>query len=166
MTERARRPTSRQGPKSAVVSTAPRAEAKELAEVERELDFLVRRIGPGLCVERKWAVDWCVGVDLVVCVGQFSHHVAVEFWRGRSLVDAGHPLEGTGKNLRHLKIRSLDEARKPAVRRAIQAAVQLDQRSPKRVRQAAHANSASERPRSGRGQKTLDATASICRQNL
>jgi len=112
----------------------PDPSPEDLVGVEDELRRLVTRADPHLRMERHWAIDWYVGTDLIVCIGRFSRHVGVEFWRGRSLVEAGHPLEGTGKNLRHLKIRTLEQVRTPVVLRAVHAAVRLDHASPKRVR--------------------------------
>jgi hypothetical protein len=39
-------------------------------------------------------------------------------------------LEGTGKSLRHVKLRSVDELRKPALKKLLQAAAQLNKKEP------------------------------------
>ncbi|MCI4336989.1 MAG: hypothetical protein L3K17_07350, partial [Thermoplasmata archaeon] len=52
--------------------------------------------------------------------------------RGTSVRDPAHLLEGTGKNLRHVKIRTLAEARAPALRALLSAAIDLDKREEKR----------------------------------
>jgi hypothetical protein len=43
-------------------------------------------------------------------------------------------LEGTGKNLRHVKLRTAEEARSKEFQRLVKAAIQLDQREEKRTR--------------------------------
>ena len=50
-------------------------------------------------------------------------YVRLGFYYGGALPDSSKLLEGEGKRLRHIKIRSLAEAKRPAVRRLIKAAV-------------------------------------------
>jgi hypothetical protein len=106
----------------------------DLESVEKALHRLVRAVGPDLRIERKWAHDWYAGTDLVLCIGRFRHHVGVEFWRGSALAPRFPGLEGTGKNLRHLKVRSLTEAKAATTRSLLAAAIRLDRASPKRSR--------------------------------
>lgn len=94
----------------------------------------IKIAAPRLRVERKWGVDWHVGRDLVLAYGAFTHHVGIEFWRGTMLEDPAGLLEGTGKNLRHVKVRTAAEARAPALRALIRAAVRLDRSSEPRTR--------------------------------
>lgn len=105
-----------------------------LPEIARLAHEVIRAGGPDLRTERRWGHPWYVGKDLVCVVGSFAHHVGVEFWRGASLPDRYGLLEGTGKNLRHVKLRSLAEARSPRFTALVRAAVRLDRVSEKRVR--------------------------------
>jgi hypothetical protein len=98
------------------------------------VEELVRREGPGLRVETHWGHPWYVGTDLVCVVGAFTKHVGIEFWRGSKVSDPDHLLEGTGKNLRHAKIRTFEEASSPKLARLVRAAVALDRTEPKRTR--------------------------------
>jgi len=98
------------------------------------VNTLVRENAPGLRTEQHWRVPWFVGNDLVLAVSEFTHHVGVEFWRGSTVPDPDHRLEGTGKNLRHVKIRTRAEARSAQLARLIRAAVELDRVEPKRTR--------------------------------
>lgn len=50
-------------------------------------------------------------------------YVNLGFYQGASLADPDGLLEGTGKGLRHVKIRSLAEADRPGVRALVTAAV-------------------------------------------
>ena len=52
-----------------------------------------------------------------------SKHVNLGFYRGASLADPEGLMEGTGKALRHVKVRSTKEAERPALRRLLEAAV-------------------------------------------
>ena len=108
--------------------------ADDLPAVLHAVATTVRTSAPLLRVERKWAQDWRAGRDLVLAYGKFQHHVGIEFWRGTSLPDPAGLLEGTGKNLRHVKVRSVAEARAAPLRALIRAAVQLDATEEKRPR--------------------------------
>ena len=46
-------------------------------------------------------------------------YVNLGFFHGSSLKDADKLLEGTGKKMRHVKVRSLEEAENPALRKLI-----------------------------------------------
>ena len=97
-----------------------------MAEVNRALLGTVDRAAPGLRVVRKWGMPWRVGRDLVLLTGAFRAHVGIGFWRGTSLPDPHHLLEGTGKNIRHVKIRSVQEAQSPKLAALVRAAAWLD----------------------------------------
>jgi hypothetical protein len=50
-------------------------------------------------------------------------YINLGFYQGAVLADPGRLLEGTGKGLRHVKIRSLTEANRPPVRALLAAAL-------------------------------------------
>src|SRR5262245_30834371 len=56
-------------------------------------------------------------------------YINLGFYQGAVLADPERLLEGTGKGLRHVKLRSLAEAGRPAVRALIAAAVAQRRRS-------------------------------------
>jgi hypothetical protein len=49
-------------------------------------------------------------------------HVNLGFFQGVSLPDPGHLLEGTGKNLRHVKLKNQEAVALPAIRALLEAA--------------------------------------------
>jgi hypothetical protein len=53
-------------------------------------------------------------------------HVTFEFLRGTSLPDPEKLLKGTGKNLRHVKLRSLEDLQNPALTKLLVAAIKLN----------------------------------------
>jgi hypothetical protein len=112
----------------------PDESAESMSTVATLVNAVVRENAPGLRTERHWGLPWYVGNDLVLVVGAFTHHIGVEFWRGSTVPDPGHRLEGTGKNLRQVKICSAAEARSAQFARLIRAAVELDRTEPKRPR--------------------------------
>jgi len=79
-------------------------------------------------------VPWFVGRDLVCAVFEYRRHVGVEFWRGIDLPDPSGLLEGTGKNLRHVKLRAVADATSGPFRRLLRAADRLDRTEPPRRR--------------------------------
>jgi hypothetical protein len=59
-----------------------------------------------------------------------SQHITFGFLRGTSLADQGKLLEGTGKNLRHVKLRQVEDLGNPELRKLIQAAAKLNKKEP------------------------------------
>jgi len=59
-----------------------------------------------------------------------KEHVVFGFMRGAVLRDPQKLLEGTGKYLRHVKLRSVADVRQPAVRRLLQQAAALNRKKP------------------------------------
>jgi len=113
-------------------ATAPaRVSLALVADLARKV---IRQEAPSLRTESHWGQPWLVGTDLVCLLGAFTHHVGVEFWRGSRIPDPDHLLEGTGKNLRHVKLRTPEEASSPEFARLVRRATALDRRLPKRVR--------------------------------
>ena len=56
-------------------------------------------------------------------IGVQGSYVNLGFYHGSSLSDQAGLLEGTGKQLRHVKIHSVREARSPAIARLIREAI-------------------------------------------
>jgi hypothetical protein len=105
-----------------------------MQDIEAAANRLIRTMAPGTRIEVKWDNPWHTGKDLICVVGAFTHHVGVEFWRGSTIPDPDHVLEGTGKNLRHVKLRSMADVRSPKFARLLRAALELDRTSEKRAR--------------------------------
>jgi hypothetical protein len=59
-----------------------------------------------------------------------KEHVTFGFVRGAMLRDPGKLLEGTGKYLRHVKLRSVADARQAAVRTLLEHAAELNRNEP------------------------------------
>ncbi len=105
-----------------------------IAAIEEAARQVFRQQGPALVIVTKWANEWFSGNDLVFAIHAFRRHVGVEFWRGAALAPGHLMLEGTGKNLRHVKLRAVAEATSPAFAALVRAAVRLDAVSEKRPR--------------------------------
>lgn len=59
-----------------------------------------------------------------------KNHVTFGFLRGTALVDPKGLLEGTGKSLRHVKLRTVEDLKKPELKKLIVEAVKLNQKDP------------------------------------
>jgi len=69
--------------------------------------------------------------SMIAAIGWRPTYVNIEFADGTSLPDPNHRLEGTGKRMRHVKIRSAEDVRHPDVRALLQAAARLRGLEPK-----------------------------------
>ncbi len=56
-------------------------------------------------------------------IGVQGGHMNLGFYHGASLPDPAHLLEGTGKKLRHIKIRAVAEVQQPAVAALLKKAI-------------------------------------------
>jgi hypothetical protein len=61
-------------------------------------------------------------------VGKF--HVTFAFMRGASLTDPEKLLEGTGKGVRHVKLRNVADVKKPGVKNLVVEAATLNRKDP------------------------------------
>lgn len=57
-------------------------------------------------------------------------HVTLAFLRGAILPDPEKLLEGKGKGVRNLKLRSVEEVKRPGVKRLIEEAAKLNEKNP------------------------------------
>ena len=59
-----------------------------------------------------------------------KEHVTFAFMRGAALPDPEKLLEGTGKGVRHVKLRSVAEVKRPGMKRLIREAAKLNRKDP------------------------------------
>ena len=59
-----------------------------------------------------------------------KYHVTFGFLRGTSLPDPAGLLQGTGKNVRHVKLRTAEDVKEPALRKLIEVAGRLNKKEP------------------------------------
>jgi hypothetical protein len=59
-----------------------------------------------------------------------KEHVTFAFMRGTALPDPEKLLEGTGKGVRHVKLRSVAEVKRPGVKKLIAEAAKLNRKDP------------------------------------
>ena len=59
-----------------------------------------------------------------------KEHVTFAFMRGAALSDPDQLLEGTGKGVRHVKLRSVADVKKPGVKKLVVEAAKLNKKDP------------------------------------
>jgi hypothetical protein len=59
-----------------------------------------------------------------------KEHVTFIFLRGAALPDPEGLLEGTGKSVRHVKVRTMEDLKRPALKKLILEAAKLNKREP------------------------------------
>jgi hypothetical protein len=74
----------------------------------------------------KWGWPCWVGNGLIVSLCVMKKHVNMQFFRGAHLEDPEGALEGTGKDLRHIKLRKAADARAAAAVAVLKTAAQAD----------------------------------------
>jgi hypothetical protein len=105
----------------------------ELRKVVRALRSFAGKIVPGT---RETVNSW--GVPTFEKKAPFcfymvgKNHVTFGFHFGTSLPDPKGLLEGTGKNMRHVKLRTLDDVEQKGLRNLVQAAARLEGQAPLR----------------------------------
>jgi hypothetical protein len=103
----------------------------ELAAVAQGLRQLMRKTVPGTKESvNPWKIPTFESHGPMCLFSIGKNHVTFGFLRGTSLPDPAKLLEGTGKNLRHVKLRTPEDLRKPALKKLIQAAARLNQKEP------------------------------------
>jgi hypothetical protein len=90
--------------------------AEAVPEAVEQVDFGNRLLAVGLSMETR---------DLVFGVNPHSAHVNLQLADGVDLPNADGLIEGTGKRIRHVKVRSVEAATAPALRAIVDAQVAL-----------------------------------------
>ena len=105
----------------------------QVKEITERLRVLIIQVYPEV-VEVPWPKQKIVGYGVgpkkmsehFCYIGVFKKHVNLGFYYGAELPDPRGLLEGTGKNLRHIKVKNSEEVDQPALRDILQAS--LDER--------------------------------------
>jgi hypothetical protein len=105
--------------------------SSELGEVAQGLRQLMKKTVAGTAESvNPWKIPTFESNGPMCFFMVGKNHVTFGLLRGTSLPDPAKLLEGTGKNLRHVKLRSVDDLRKPALKKLIQAAARLNKKEP------------------------------------
>ncbi len=102
--------------------------APDHRELAAALRSAVLEAAPGLTETVRMGVPTYVGRGHVLYIAEYKDHVNLGFYRGARITDRRGILEGTGKELRHVKIRDVEQARASGLKALIREAVALDAR--------------------------------------
>jgi hypothetical protein len=103
--------------------TAP-ANQRPALDALREL---ILTASPGTVEELKWSRPVYSNAGGMFCyLHRTKNHVTLGFHRGASLDDPKNLLEGTGKDMRHVKISAVENIDAPALRRLLKQAAKTE----------------------------------------
>ena len=77
-----------------------------------------------------WSIPSFDSNGPLCCFMVGKEHVTFAFMRGAALPDPEKLLEGTGKGVRHVKLRSVADVRRPGVKKLVLEAVKLKKKDP------------------------------------
>lgn len=113
--------TAEHRPEIKAIEEALRTAIKaELPEVMERVDFGNKLIAYGRSMKMR---------DLMFAIIAHREHVNLQLADGVDLPDPGGLVEGTGKRIRHVKVRSVEAARSGAVRDLIRAEIEARTRA-------------------------------------
>jgi len=105
---------------------------KELGRVALGLRSLMKKTVPGVKESvNPWKMPTFESHGPMCFFSIGKQHITFGFLRGTSLPDPANLLEGTGRNLRHVKLRAVEDLRKPALKKLIQSAMKLNKKEPR-----------------------------------
>jgi hypothetical protein len=88
------------------------------------LHRVVTGVEPALSLSLRWRVPaYSLGDKLHFYLADQSDYVHLGFFRGAHLENLDRLIEGTGKNMRHIKVAKLDRETAGKLRQAIEAAL-------------------------------------------
>ena len=106
-------------------------EKPELRKVARALRNFVKRIVPGVKeTVNAWGIPTFEAPNSFCFYMVGKQHVTFGFHFGTSLKDPESLLEGTGKNIRHVKLRTVADLEQKSLRELVLAAARLRGKTP------------------------------------
>lgn len=104
-----------------------------MRDVALALRAKIEAHGPGLTCKLAWGFPCWSGHERIFSVIAHSGHCNLQLWSGAQLASLSPCIEGTGKALRHVKVRSIAEI-DATLASLIEAAIALDASEPQKVR--------------------------------
>ena len=110
----------------AAVRPNVQAAIKVVKEVAPGADEIAYAMAPPRSRSTMWKlVRYAVGGSNVVGIGTFEDHSALYFYRGTTLDDGSGLLQGGGKEMRFITLRSPADAERQAVKKMVRKAFKL-----------------------------------------
>lgn len=104
-----------------------RGQPRGLQAIARVARDLLGEGLPGAREDIKWGFPTWVGAGNVVSLAAEDDYLRLQFYKGTRLADPGRLLEGTGKEMRHVKVRLAKDLRTPQVKALVRSAWRVDQ---------------------------------------
>lgn len=98
----------------------------EIAELAHAVYDFVAETKSNLPRMKRWGFPGFVGNSTIVTICGQKRHVNMQFFHGAQLANPHGLLEGTGKELRHIKIRSAADLGREGMREVVLAAIEFD----------------------------------------
>lgn len=119
--------------KAAKKSPYVRNDNPELQKVVRRLRSLVKTLAPGVKeTVNAWGIPTFETRNPFCFYMAGKNHVTFGFHFGTSLKDPQRLLEGTGKNIRHVKLRTPEDLGRRGLKQLVKAAERLEGKPPMR----------------------------------
>jgi hypothetical protein len=99
----------------------------ERRAIAKELRALILKAAPQIEESIKWNQPWYAFVGNVCCIYTAGDHLNFGFLRGAELSDPQGLLEGTGKGMRHVKLRDVSDIKKVQFTKWIKEAMRLNE---------------------------------------
>jgi hypothetical protein len=110
-----------------VAQTALETIAPELRPVAVAMRAAILKVAPALQESIKWGLLAFSGKKIIFTLVPYKTHINLQFFEGASVDPERKLLEGTGKNLRHFKLHTVDDAKRADLLALVAKAVALDQ---------------------------------------
>ncbi len=107
-------------------------ENETLAAIARELRARLKARAPHFTEALAWGFPCYSGNERVLSIVPRKAHVNLQLFNGNRLTHVSDRVEGTGKQLRHVKLHTLEDVDE-TVDAVIDAAAALDREDPERV---------------------------------
>jgi hypothetical protein len=113
------------------IDTAARATDPKLQEIIRGLRELIQEVVPEITeTVNPWGIP-TFELNGPMCYFMVAtKHITFGFPLGTSLTDPKGLLEGTGKNMRHVKLRNVEDLRREGLRELVEEAARLNRETP------------------------------------
>ncbi|WP_286477052.1 DUF1801 domain-containing protein [Methanobacterium sp. CWC-01] len=98
----------------------------EMQILSRKLRDLILEAEPEFDEVIRWKNLTYGQGKMLLAIVIHKNHLNLEFANGRSLVEKGYSLEGTGKNLRHLKIWKESDLESELIPELIKKSIEID----------------------------------------
>lgn len=99
---------------------------EHLQPVAFSLRETIEAMAPRLTAISAWSFVCYCGTDRIFSIIPYKNWVNLQFWHGAALEDPDDMIDGTGKSLRHVKCRTMEDAASPALHRLMSAAIAFD----------------------------------------